>query len=397
MEPVTHVLTGACLARAGLNRRAAYATLGMAVAAEFPDIDTLWSLKGPISGFEHHRGITHTLIGVPVEAAFLLLLLIALHKVRQSRAGRESRTRNAPLTRAPVRWAVLYSFLVLGLLSHLLLDFTNNYGLRPFAPFNPHWYAASIVFIFDPLLFLVLVVGLTLPSLFRLIAEEVGTRQGTFRGAGWARAALLGMLTLWSIRTFEHSRAVALASTQTMQAPAPEPTLNPDPTANAAPGQSTVSSQESQDNTPEPRRPLLNAQKVLANPDPFNMFRWYTAADFGPAYRLGTADTRSETLLDGRVLNKPSPSPALLAAEASDLGRVYLDWSSMPLLGASTADVADPSLPSGAASVVTFEDLRFMGSSSFLRRNNRNPLTGTVVLDGAGRVLAEGIDGRFGR
>ena len=48
MEPVTHVLTGACLARAGFNRRAAYATLAMAVAAEFPDIDSLWAFRGPV-------------------------------------------------------------------------------------------------------------------------------------------------------------------------------------------------------------------------------------------------------------------------------------------------------------------------------------------------------------
>ena len=60
MEPVTHILTGVCLARTGLNRRAAYATLTMAVAAEFPDIDTLWGLRGPVEGFAHHRGNTHT-------------------------------------------------------------------------------------------------------------------------------------------------------------------------------------------------------------------------------------------------------------------------------------------------------------------------------------------------
>ena len=34
MEPVTHFLTGACLARTGFNRRTAYATLAMTLAAE---------------------------------------------------------------------------------------------------------------------------------------------------------------------------------------------------------------------------------------------------------------------------------------------------------------------------------------------------------------------------
>ena len=102
-------------------------------------------------------------------------------------------------------------------------------------------------------------------------------------------------------------------------------------------------------------------------------------------------------MLEGRVLNKPAPSPALTAAEASHLGRVYLDWSPMPLLSVSTLDAADPSLPAAAAAVISFQDLRFMGSSSLLRRNNTSPLTGTVVLDRTGNVLEEGMDGRFGR
>ena len=33
MEPITHFMTGACLARAGFNRKAAYATLAMTLAA----------------------------------------------------------------------------------------------------------------------------------------------------------------------------------------------------------------------------------------------------------------------------------------------------------------------------------------------------------------------------
>jgi len=67
MEPITHFLTGACLARAGFNRKAAYATLAMTLAAEAPDLDTLWSAGGPVAAVQHHRGITHTLVGLPFE------------------------------------------------------------------------------------------------------------------------------------------------------------------------------------------------------------------------------------------------------------------------------------------------------------------------------------------
>ena len=39
MEPVTHFLTGACIGRAGLNRKTAYATLAAVLAAEAADLD----------------------------------------------------------------------------------------------------------------------------------------------------------------------------------------------------------------------------------------------------------------------------------------------------------------------------------------------------------------------
>jgi len=39
LEPLTHFLTGACLARAGFNRKTALATATMTLAAEAPDLD----------------------------------------------------------------------------------------------------------------------------------------------------------------------------------------------------------------------------------------------------------------------------------------------------------------------------------------------------------------------
>ena len=383
MEPVTHVLTGACLARTGLNRRAAYATLAMAVAAEFPDIDTLWSLRGPVSGFEHHRGITHSFLGLPFEAALLLLLVILLHRIRVGRQPNSSSPTQviAPLTKAPIRWAVLYGLLLLALTSHLLLDFTNNYGLRPFFPFQSHWYA---VFIFDPLIFLLLLAGVLLPSLFGLIAREVGARRQPFHGAGWARAALLCVVGLWLFRAHEHSKAIDLADAQVEQVPAEDPASGTESAAGAP-------------QTPERPRAFLAPQRSLASPDPLSPFRWYTATDFGAAYRLGTADTRSGSLSPAQLLTKPSPSPVLTAAENSRLGRIYLDWSPMPWLSPSLLNSPDPAFPPSARAVVFFQDLRFTGSTLWLQRRGKAPLTGEVVLDGVGNTLEQGMDGHFGR
>jgi inner membrane protein len=397
MEPVTHVLTGACLARAGFNRRTAYATLAMAIAAELPDIDTLWGLRGPVEGLQHHRGITHTFLGVPFEAAFVVLIVYGVHRWRSVRHAKRARPApvgdhvplERPLTAAPVRWGLLYYFSILALLSHLLLDYTNNYGLRPFYPFNPHWYAASIVFVFDPLMLALLVIGLITPWLFRLVSSEVGARKQRFTGTGWPRAALLLILLLWGVRWLEHSRAMQLATAQSLEAPVQA----------ASVGQSASSNPADQSKQPLPT--YLEAQRVLANPDPLSIFRWYTVTDFGPLYQLERVDTREQTIeaTEGTYA-KADPTAAIIAAEGSSLGRAYLDWSPMPILSAdssrgaleqATAGEHEPAPPGGT--VVTFRDPRFMGVLPWHSENGSSPLSGVVVLDHQNNVVLESLDG----
>jgi inner membrane protein len=388
MEPVTHILTGACLSRTGLNRRAAYTTLAMAIAAELPDIDTLWSLRGSVAGFQHHRGITHTFVGIPFEAALVVAAIYGLHRWRTARAQRLVPPPHAsqddhvpaphPLTAAPVRWGLLYLFTLLALLSHLLLDYTNNYGIRPFFPFNPHWYAASIVFIFDPLIFLLLLAALVLPAIFGLVGSEVGARRQPFRGRSLAISALLGIVALWTFRAVEHNRAVQLAQAQSVAVPSESLSTPPsDPQSASAPDAAAPSE--------PPPQIYLTPQRVLASPDPLNPFHWSAAMDYGPFYQLAEIDTRSGSVSAAyHTLLKPSRSAAVLAAEASPLGRAFIDWSPMPLVVAS---LPEP----GAPRVVTFRDPRFMGG--WLREHSTSPLTATVELDSDNHVIDQAMDG----
>ncbi len=414
MEPVTHLLAGACLSRSGFNRRAAYATLTMAVAAEFPDVDSLWALRGPVEGLQHHRGITHTFLGLPVEAALMVVAVYGLHRWRLRRAKARARSRAAtgiqnapsasgqdeaaparPLTAAPVRWGVLYLLALLALLSHLLLDYTNNYGIRPFFPFQDHWYAGSIVFIFDPVIFLLLLGALIAPWLFGLVSAEVGTKRQTFPGRGWAIAALLGVVAWWGLRAVEHQRALQMAMLQSLQAPVQ---------ADAPQGQTA---------------PIwLPVQRALASPAMLDPFRWSAVLDFGPVYKLAEIDTLSGTVrMSETSYAKPGSSPAVRAAEASKLGRVYMDWSPMPFVQVTRPDEpsrgsgsgegpARPDGPDAVATVVTFRDPRFMGSgfgqiaaspggsSSGVVATERTPLMGRVELDAQHHVLVESLDGR---
>jgi inner membrane protein len=403
MEPVTHILTGACLARTGFNRKAAYATLTMMVAAEFPDIDKVWSLRGPIEGFQHHRGITHTFLGLPFEAALIVAAVYGYHRWRETRAAKRiaalpadsSRTMK-PLTLAPVRWGLLYGFALIGLLSHLLLDYTNNYGLRPFYPFNDRWYAASIVFIFDPVIFGLLLVALVAPALFSLVGAEVGARRPPFKGKGWAIAALWAVAGLWSLRAVEHSKAVDVAMAQSITAPA-----SPADSQVTAPVLADGMGALATGTEPAPASPApvyLGAQRALASPDLFNPFRWSTATDFGPLYQLAEVDTLNGALTPGETtFPKPSRDAVVLIAERSRLGRAYLDWSPMPIVDVSKPDSNLAASGGGdtddaSLTIVSFRDPRFMGG--WMHDLGRTDLTGEVAVDPAGHVVRETLDGK---
>ena len=348
MEPVTHLLTGAVLARAGVNRRAAYATAAMTIAAEFPDVDTLWGAWGPLKSFLHHRGITHTLVGLPFEAAVIVAACALAHRLRRT-----------PVTRAPVHWGWLYGGVLLALVSHIFLDWTNNYGVRPFFPFNPRWYAGSFVFIFEPVLFLILLLALGMPALFGLINGEIGAKREVFRGRPAAIAGLLAIALLYVFRFTEHQKAVNLAG-------------------DATPG----------------------ATRVFASPYPITPFAWAVVTETPEAYQLSTWNTHlgtAEPPVPADTLNKPPESLTLLAAKRSELGRDYLDWSMFPVL-TETPDNSDPHHP---LAQVTFADARFLYDVSFLHGREHAPIAGTVLLDMQApegqRVLETRFNGKLQR
>ena len=171
MDNITHSLAGLLLAAAAVQLRArrvppsaaadpAFATAAAFtgfVGANLPDIDVVWGAALRAAGVYdtllsllHHRGYTHTLlaalVGVP------LLWGMALPVLRSQRR----QTGDAVAEHAGDRgWLLALS--AAAILSHLCLDFTNDYGVHPFSPFVNAWTYGDTVFIIEPWLWIVAV------------------------------------------------------------------------------------------------------------------------------------------------------------------------------------------------------------------------------------------------
>ncbi len=343
MEPVTHLLTGACLARAGLNRTSVLATTTLILAAEAPDIDVVTEFGGRVFGFANHRGITHSFIGVPAVAALVVLVVWLLWRFwlerRSGKAGPVS-----------PRWGVLFALACLSGVVHILLDFTNSYGVRPFMPFVNKWYSWDIVFIYEPIMWLLLLVGLLAPALFSLVDREIGARKPTSRGRFGAALALVLILALWGGRDYEHRRALSAMDALTYK------------------GQ--------------------DALRLSAYPYPGNIFKWYGIAETTNFYQRmivdsGTPEVDPQGLATVRY--RPEETQVTQAAKSSYLGRVYLNWAQYPIT--ETEQLSPPE----SGYVVRFFDLRFMYPDS-----NRKFLGGWVQLDPNLNVVAENFGVRNG-
>jgi inner membrane protein len=356
MEPITHFLTGATLSRAGFNRKTALATVTMTLAAEAADLDVVAYVKGSAYGFIQHRGITHTFIGILVMAGLVVGLVWLVDTWWQRR--RQARRLPAPPLR---RWGWLYLLACIAGLSHILLDFTNNYGVRPFYPFWRQWYAWDIVFIIEPLILAVLFAGLALPWLFGLVNQEIGARQSGPRGRGAAIAALLAIVAIWGVRDFEHRRAVEAL--------------------NAVEFHGEV------------------ATRVAAFPYMVNPFHWAGVAETSTAYISTHVDSLHPEVDPGNNAQsyyKPESTEVTQAARNTDLGRAYMEWARFPLveaedLGESGTGARDTSreTPHGtSAELVRFSDIRFR----YPEPRGRHVLEAYVLLDSHLHMVAEGFE-----
>jgi inner membrane protein len=324
-------LTGACLGRAGFNRKTALATLTLTLAAEAPDLDIIGGMaRGSAFGFAHHRGFTHAFLGVPLVALVVVGFVYLLWRMR----GRKIKD-----PKLPPRWGLLFLYACLAGLSHILLDFTNNYGVRPFWPFSEKWYSWDIVFIVEPIMLGFLTLGLVVPSLFGLIDKEIGARSRGPRGRFAAILGLSGVVLMWGLRDYEHRRAVGALEARTY-------------------------------NGADPLR-------ASAYPKWVDPFHWDGVVETPGFFALASVDSLAPEVDPGgsiEIRYKPQETPVTLAAKNSYVGRVFLDWAQYPITETETLQ------PPQQGYIVLFQDLRYAGVPRSLTRR-RGGLSKAVQLD----------------
>lgn len=153
MDNIAHALTGAALGQAGLKRLSGLAMPALILSANIPDVDAVTMLTGGSLAFR--RGWTHGPIGLVLLPAVLAGLLIAFDRWQLRRGKR-------PSSRLPVEFKPLLLVCYIGVISHVLLDLLNTYGVRLLMPFSDRWFYGDVLFIVDPWIWLGLGLGVWL-------------------------------------------------------------------------------------------------------------------------------------------------------------------------------------------------------------------------------------------
>jgi inner membrane protein len=153
LDTLTHALSGALLARATAARDAAPRSMPRRVAAGFfacaaPDLDFVFGFAGPAAYILNHRGITHSLVLLPLWALVVSWLL-------------------AKLLREPGGWRALYGVCAQGIGLHIAGDLITSYGTMILAPLSDWRPGIGTTFIIDLCFSGIIVAGLALSAVFR--------------------------------------------------------------------------------------------------------------------------------------------------------------------------------------------------------------------------------------
>jgi membrane-bound metal-dependent hydrolase YbcI (DUF457 family) len=277
VDLATHALASFALARGFFPRRRWPTVLGILFAGTIADIDFLSALFGPAAYFVSRRTFTHSLVGTLVVIALAVLFVRSFEKKQP-----------------PDPLAALLPPLALAVVVHVVLDLLQSEGVALFWPFSPKRFAADALPSADLWIIVLLLAGLLLPELGRLVTSEIGVKDKRPRGRNSALIVLACIAAYTGMRALFHSGTLA--------------SLDP----HSYRGES--------------------ARRLGSFPDTLSPFTWHGVVEtqsflclvpvpaFGKNFDPESAD----------CLHKPEASPALDAAQKTDVAREYLQVMPFP-------------------------------------------------------------------
>jgi inner membrane protein len=283
MDNFTHTLTGIAIGQAGLKRKTRFAMWALIIGSNLPDMDVVSAAGGEASFLKHHRGITHSLIGLTVLA---IILAGAIYYFGRKAIPKKNQP---PLS---LKWLFILCWVATG--CHVLMDYTNQYGIRPFLPFSGQWVSLDIMPIVGVYVLLFLTLGLGTPLLMRLVSEEVGAKKASAAARNGAIFSLCGILVVWGVRGMAHHRALGMLNANDYGQELPE--------------------------------------RTGAFPSPLNPFDWNGVVETKSSYYLLEVNAlgNGAHAFNAEPMLKAPPSAALVAAEKTRTAKIFLNFARFP-------------------------------------------------------------------
>jgi len=156
MDNLCHTLVGAAFGEAGLKRRTRFGSATLMIASNLPDIDVLAFATGtPVVALR--RGWTHGVVAQLLLPIALTAVVLAIDR----RWPAQGSARDAG-TDPPARAGSLLLLSYLGVITHVVMDLLNTYGVRLLMPVDRRWFYGDVLFIIDPWMWLSLGLGVWL-------------------------------------------------------------------------------------------------------------------------------------------------------------------------------------------------------------------------------------------
>jgi inner membrane protein len=209
VDPVTHALSGALLARATAPKQsripvAARVAAGVA-AAVFPDVDWVLTLVSPVAYLAGHRGVTHSVVLLPFWAWLLAWTCAKLDRGRGA------------------TWRDYFGPCALGIGIHILGDLITSFGTIVFAPLSDARFSLGTTFIIDLWLSGIILAGLAASAAWRRSRVPATIALALLAGYVGLQATLRSRAVDFGIA---HARAAGLAAARVDAIPRPVSPFN---------------------------------------------------------------------------------------------------------------------------------------------------------------------------